>query len=139
VENYEDSPTYVVKEDLLLISKYEPDEYFNQVSVFLPSLDKASEVTEKLRTKYMSTLNPLQNGQCIDIVPIGVNKAQGLYRVMEFFGSDHESVIAVGDNINDADMIREFHSYSMKNGVEEIKALADGTVGDITEIFDIEL
>ena len=80
----------------------------------------------------------MQNGRCIDIVPFGVNKAEGLYRVMEFFGCAYEDVIAVGDNINDADMLREFRSYAMESGVEEMKALADGVVRDVTEIFEKE-
>jgi hydroxymethylpyrimidine pyrophosphatase-like HAD family hydrolase len=57
---------------------------------------------------------------------------------MEFFKAAHEDVIAVGDNINDADMLREFRSYAMESGVEEVKALADGIVADVTEIFERE-
>ncbi len=58
---------------------------------------------------------------------------------MEYYGCTHDDVIAVGDNINDFDMIREFYSYAMENGVEEIKKQADGIVSDVTEIFEKEL
>ena len=47
-------------------------------------------------------------------------------------------MIAVGDNINDEDMLREFRSYAMENGVDEMKSLADGIVADVTEIFERE-
>ena len=105
----------------------------------LPSAKASSAVVQKINDQYVGRLNPLQNETCIDIVPAGVNKAQGMYRVMEFFGCSQEDVITVGDNINDVDMIRAFHSYAMNNGVDEIKRLADGLVSDITEILNREL
>ena len=84
-------------------------------------------------------VNPLTKRICIDIVPVGVNKAQGLYRVMEFFNCKHEDVITVGDNLNDMDMIREFYSYAMQNAVPEIQRCANALVGDVTEIIEKEL
>ena len=72
----------------------------------------------------------------MDIVPKGVNKAQGLYRLMEHYGCNYDDVIAVGDQINDMDMIREFHSYAMENGVEQIKAAANGIVSSVTELLE---
>jgi hydroxymethylpyrimidine pyrophosphatase-like HAD family hydrolase len=36
-------------------------------------------------------------------------------------------------------MIREFYSYAMANGVDEIKALANGIVSDVTEIIEKEI
>ena len=57
---------------------------------------------------------------------------------MEFFGCTYEDVITVGDNINDIDMIREFRSYAMENGVDEVKKLADSIVSDVTELLEKE-
>ena len=51
----------------------------------------------------------------------------------------YEDVIAVGDNINDRDMLAEFRSYAMKNGVDFIKELADDTVSSVTELIEKEL
>ena len=139
VASKENVPFGVSEEDAYLLKECPRVDYFNQVSVKLPSVEESSAVVQKINDKYSNRLNPLQNGECIDIVPAGVNKAQGMYRVMEFFGCSQDDVITVGDNINDVDMIREFHSYAMKNGVDEIKRLADGIVSDITEIFNREL
>ena len=139
VANKGDIPSYVSEDDACLLNKCPRVDYFNQISVVLPSVEESSAVVEKINNKYSKWLNPLQNGMCIDIVPVGVNKAQGMYRVMEFFGCSHEDVITVGDNINDVDMIREFHSYAMENGVEEIKRISDGVVSDVTELIEKEL
>lgn len=113
--------------------------YFNQISTFLPDFDKAADVTSCIREHFGDKLNPLQNGVCIDIVRADVNKAKGLYILMEYLGARYDDIIAVGDNINDSDMIREFKSYAMENGVDEIKELADYITPGVTELIEKEL
>ena len=139
VARVEDRPSYISEDDVCLIERLPTVDYFNQISLELPSVEDSSRVTEKIKQKYAKRLTPLQNGPCIDVVPVGVNKAQGMYRVMEFFGCTYGNVITVGDNINDIDMIREFHSYAMANGVEEVRKMADGIVSDVTELLEKEL
>lgn len=113
--------------------------YFNQISTFLPDFETAAKVTASVKEAFGEWLNPLQNGVCIDIVRADMNKARGLYLLMDILGAHYEDIIAVGDNINDRDMIAEFRSYAMENGVEEIKALADFTIPGITELIEKEL
>lgn len=113
--------------------------YFNQISTILESDEEASKIVDKINSKYNKTFNPLQNGRCIDIVPVGMDKAQGIYSLLELVGGQYSDVIAVGDNINDKAMIAEFRSYAMENGVESIKALADYIITDITELIEREV
>ncbi len=113
--------------------------YFNQISAFLPDFKTAAMVTASIRENFGEMLNPLQNGACIDIVRADMNKAKGLYILMEYLGAKYDDVIAVGDNINDSDMIREFKSYAMENGVDAIKELADYVTPGITELIEKEL
>lgn len=113
--------------------------YFNQISTFLPDFDTAADVTACIRDHFGDKLNPLQNGVCIDIVRADMNKAKGLYILMEYLGAKYEDIIAVGDNINDSDMIREFRSYAMENGVDAIKETADYITPGITELIEKEL
>ena len=68
-----------------------------------------------------------------------MNKAKGLYRLMDITGAKYEDVIAVGDNINDEDMLREFRSYAMANGVPYIKEIANDITEGITELIEKEL
>ncbi len=113
--------------------------YFNQISTMLDTDEEAAEVIKAINTRFSDRLNPLQNGRCIDIVPKGVDKAQGIYSLINKIGATKNDVITVGDNINDADMIREFYSYAMENGVDEIKSLADKTTKSVTELIEQEL
>jgi Cof subfamily protein (haloacid dehalogenase superfamily) len=113
--------------------------YFNQVSTILEDDKEAEAVTEAIKEKFGATLNPLQNGRCIDVVSTAMNKAQGLYNYLEIVGGSYEDMITVGDNINDTHMIKEFRSYAMANGVQAIKDLADCETKGITELIEKEM
>lgn len=114
-------------------------EYFNQISTILPDFETAEKVTELIRERFGNELNPLQNGICIDIVRSDMNKAKGLYILMDILGAEYGDIIAVGDNVNDRAMIEEFRSYAMENGVDAIKELADYTVSSVTELIEKEI
>ena len=139
VDKKENAPEYVAEENIRLIDDTADIDYFYQISVRMPDSTVAREVAALIREKYGEYVNPLQNAMFIDIVHRDVNKAHGLSFMMEYYGGTHDDVIAVGDNVNDADMLREFRSYAMANGVDEIKALTDATVSDITELFNREM
>ncbi len=113
--------------------------YFNQISTMLPDFETAEKVTALIAEKFGDELNPLQNGICIDIVRKDMNKAKGLYLLMDILGAEYEDIIAVGDNVNDKDMIKEFRSYAMANGVDSIKELADYITESVTELIEKEL
>ena len=132
-------PEYIDPSRAFMIENLPSVKDVYQVSVMLETAEEAEKIVGKLRESYEGQLNPLQNSRCIDIVPCGVNKAEGLYRLTEIFGAKPCDVIAVGDNINDIDMLREFRSFAMENGVEQIKGLVNGTVSNVTEILINEI
>ena len=113
--------------------------YFNQISTSLPDYETAEKVTATIKENFGNYVNPLQNGTCIDIVRCDIDKAKGIYLLLEILNAKYEDVIAVGDNINDIAMIKEFRSYAMDNGVEIIKKMANNTIGSVTELIDKEL
>ena len=139
VEQWEDMPKSFAKDKVFLLEDADDVEYFNQITVELPTPERATEIAGLLGGSYGERFNFLINGRSIDIVSAGVNKAQGLYRVMEYFGGTKDDIIAVGDNINDIDMIREFYSYAMESGAEALKEIADGVVSDVSEILGASL
>ena len=112
---------------------------FNQISTACADFDECKRVTALIKEKFGEYVNPLQNGTCIDIVPYGMDKAQGIYILTEKLGASYDDIIAVGDNVNDEAMIKEFYSYAMKNGVDFIKALADNETSGIEELIEKEL
>lgn len=139
--------SYTVRKDGDLLREGEctlsdlPEDFpcFYQVSVQLETYAEAEAMTRKLKAVYGDRLNPLQNGICIDIVAPTVNKAEGLRKLAALYGQTDENIIAVGDNINDLDMLKAFHSYAMKNGVDEVKRVAGQTVTSVAELIIREL
>lgn len=113
--------------------------YVYQINTALDSFEEATKVTEAIKENFGDVLNPLQNGSCIDIVSVNMDKAKGIYKFIDLLGAKYEDVIAVGDNVNDKDMIKEFRSYAMENAVPLIKELADFETTSVTDLIYREL
>jgi hydroxymethylpyrimidine pyrophosphatase-like HAD family hydrolase len=47
--------------------------------------------------------------------------------------------IVAGDNVNDLDIIKEFKSHAMENGVDMIKKVANYTAPGVVELIEREL
>ena len=113
--------------------------YFSQINTQLPTFEESAKVTASVNEAFGEKLNPLQNGECLDIVRKDIDKAKGLYKHAEILSAKKEDIIAVGDNINDTHMIAEFRSYAMENAVDSIKELADYVTPSVTELIEKEL
>ena len=116
-----------------------PIPFFNQISTAQPTVEESEKTAEIVKEKFGEYVNPLQNGECLDIIRADMDKAKGIYNLLGILNAEKDDVIAVGDNVNDMAMIKEFRSYAMNNGVDLIKKLADGTVSGITELIDKEI
>lgn len=113
--------------------------YFSQINTQLPTFEESARVTASVNEVFGDELNPLQNGECLDIVRKDINKAKGLYKLAEILSAKKEDIIAVGDNINDTHMIAEFRSYAMENAVDSIKKLADFVTPGVAELIEKEM
>lgn len=65
------------------------------------------------------------NVNCVDIVPEGVSKAEGLYYIEQAMDLKHEDIYAIGDSYNDIPMIKEFHGCAMMHARSEISDCAE--------------
>ena len=110
-----------------------------QVSVVLDGVDEAAKTVKRIAEKYGAFLTPLQNERCIDIVPKGVSKADGVRRIAEWYAAQEKDIIVVGDNFNDIDMLKTYKSYAMENGVAEVKKAALFTTKSVTDLIEKEL
>lgn len=127
------------EEECFAFDKLPEFPYVYQINTALDTFEEAEKVTEAIRESFGDILNPLQNGSCIDIVSINMDKAKGIYKLIDLLDAKYEDVIAVGDNVNDKDMIKEFRSYAMENAVPLIKELADFETPSVTDLIYREL
>ena len=140
VDKEENRPSWVDPHDIITSDQLPMLSYFHQISTQFPNNEEAAKrVTAALKEAYGGLLNPLQNATCIDIPHATINKTQGLLRVAEHFGAGSHDLIAVGDNINDTDMIRDLYSYAMATGVESVKSLADRITESVAALIKREL
>lgn len=111
---------------------------FTQISTVSETRSEAMQLAEAINREFAGKVTALVNGRSIDIVPYGVDKAEGIRELCALWKLDTDAVRTVGDNYNDEAMIRAFTSYAVENAVEEIKALATYVVCDIAELCERE-
>ncbi len=65
----------------------------------------------------------------LDMVATGATKGYGVKKLAEFLGINREGIYAVGDNMNDLEMIQYAeHGYAVANAVDELKNAAEAVV-----------
>jgi Cof subfamily protein (haloacid dehalogenase superfamily) len=66
----------------------------------------------------------------LEIVPIGVNKAEALKQLAAILGLDLSQFAAIGDGLNDIEMLREAGlGIAMGNASDAVKSVADWVTG----------
>ena len=116
-----------------------PLPYFTQIATICANSQEAAALGQRVTAQFGDYVTPLVNNQCLDIVPRGVDKAQGLYRLARLYHVSPEQILTVGDAGNDAAMLAAFRSYAMQNGDPVILALADAVTPGVAELIDREL
>ena len=75
----------------------------------------------------------LRHGDIVmELVPFGNSKATGIRKVCELLDLPHEETYAIGDSVNDLEMLRcAAHGIAMGNGTDAAKAAADYITDDL--------
>jgi 5-amino-6-(5-phospho-D-ribitylamino)uracil phosphatase len=94
--------------------------------------DKMLVVEQTLHEKLPGKLSihvlrsPRYRGFLVEIAVAGVSKWSGIKHLADIWGIDQESICAVGDDVNDIQMIRSAGlGVAMGNALPEVKAAAD--------------
>lgn len=74
------------------------------------------------------------DGQVVEFIPKGTSKATGIAWICDYLGVAVEDTYAIGDSVNDLDMLSFVgHSIAMGNGSEPAKKAAEYVTSDIHE------
>lgn len=109
------------------------------VSVICETESDAARITQALKDEFGSVINPLQNTIAIDISSVGVDKATGIAKYAKLMGIPVGNIWTAGDNYNDIEMLKAYHSCAMTNGVDAAKKASEyvcDTVGDAIRIIE---
>lgn len=67
-----------------------------------------------------------------EIIPLGVSKAEAMFRLADILGVLHENVFAIGDYFNDLEMIKAASvSACVESSPDELKKIADVICPDV--------
>lgn len=97
------------------------------------------------RKKYDKGFSVRSGEKYLDIVSGGVSKGLAMLKVAEMMGIERSKIVAIGDNMNDIDMIRKAEiGIAVANAEEEVKRTAnyvvcsnnDGAVADVLDMID---
>ena len=94
-----------------------------------------NEEQNKLLTKIANLIKPLSSTtfskpDYLEIIPTGVNKAKALAQVVRTLGLELSHVAAVGDGLNDLEMLKEVGlGIAMGNAAESVKSAAKWVTG----------
>lgn len=94
------------------------------------------EVEKELADRYQFVYSLLDREEMysVEVISIKNNKAVGVRKVLEHYGGSMEDAVAVGDSLNDIEMIQECGiGIVMGNGDERLKPYADYVTADIGE------
>ena len=123
-----------------------PDEVWNVPWIkwlIIGDKDVLDEFEPIYRTKYDNGFCVRSGDKYLDIVSGGVSKGLALQMLADKLGIDHAKTIAVGDNMNDIDMLEKAAlGIAVANAEELVKEAADYVVcsnndGAIADVLDL--
>lgn len=79
------------------------------------------------------------NLYCVDIVPKGISKAEGIRNMLTASGLSVDEVICAGDQFNDYSMLQKFKGYTFHDSPKELQELAFKVINEVADVVDVEL
>ena len=107
---------------------------FTHANCTFPSDAIAEEFAVFVNKNYGDKISAYRNGWSVDMPPANTSKVTGIYAYASLF--DDPEIYAVGDNVNDLPMIREFCGYAVSNAVDELKKQAKNHCGRVCDMID---
>ncbi|MGN0162073.1 MAG: Cof-type HAD-IIB family hydrolase [Candidatus Ornithomonoglobus sp.] len=109
-----------------------PDEVWNAPwvkALIIGHREQLDEFEPIYRSSYDSGYSVRSGDNYLDIVATGVSKGKGLIRLAQILQISPEDIYAVGDNMNDIDMLKAAgQSYAVENAEQAVKDTADEVV-----------
>lgn len=107
-----------------------------QISFWYQTADEALEWARRLDADFPGRIAAHANTQAIDITRRGVDKAEGIRRVLALLGYADAEVFAIGDGGNDVGMIREYNGATVPDGAPAAKEVARRVYADVGAMLD---
>ncbi len=103
-----------------------------KITLYTKSAEKTNQLDQALDKQYEFIIHQSDETETFtaELSLIGVSKASGVRKVLDYFHADRKNTFGYGDSLNDYEMIKYVQTgVAMGNGVKALKEVAD----DITE------
>ena len=107
---------------------------FTQVNTGFVSEENAQKFVDYVNATYSDKISAFRNGGAVDMPPADTSKVTGVYEYAKMF--ENPEIYAVGDNVNDLNMIEEFCGFAVSNAKEEVKAKAKHQCNRIADMIE---
>lgn len=110
----------------------------NQLALDFETPSEAQAATDTLNKKFGDKIHAQKNTHSVDIVPLGINKAQGVENLMQIMNWRGE-IYVIGDESNDLPMIKKFGGFTVATAKEFVKREATAifnSVGAMLNYFN---
>ena len=111
----------------------------NQVTTIFSEAIIPSEtqaIVDKCNAHFKQRVQVYNYDPYIDIVQKPWNKANGLGVVLKYYNIDQSQAYTIGDSHNDVSMFKQFQSFAIESGEEELKTLSIGVVSNVAEAIE---
>lgn len=108
---------------------------FTQTNLWFLDDNDSAAFLRYLDENHADYFKGFRNGGSIDIPPLGASKTTGVYEYAKMF-DNVEKIYAVGDNLNDIPMVKEFCGFAVSNAKEELKAVAKHQCNRICDMIE---
>ncbi len=107
---------------------------FTHANCSFPSCEIAEEFVDYVLKNYSDKISVHRNGWSVDMPPVNTSKVTGIYEYAKMF--QDAKVYAVGDNVNDLPMIKEFSGFAVSNAVDIVRENAKHQCNRVCDMIE---
>ena len=96
----------------------------------------AHEIAQYINMNYKGYAQAFINVNCVDIVPYGVSKAEGLAYIEAHLELEHDDIYTIGDSFNDIPMMEEFHGCTLTYVDDVIKVNCEHVYDSVADCIE---
>lgn len=97
------------------------------------------EYAKAINERFSAYVEAFPNLYCVDIVPKGISKAEGINKMLIDSKLEPVSVICVGDQFNDCSMLQAYKGYTFHDSPQELQSMAFKVIDEVADVVDDEL
>ena len=120
-----------LQDDVITLHSYSEDIHVNKFSAAIIKDTNLPAIRKELEGEFDFLMH---EGCVLECIPAGTSKATGIEWLCDYLGIDKEDTYAIGDSVNDLDMLQFVgHGICMGNGTALAKEAAEYITKDIHE------